>query len=240
MKILIIEDQAMVRDMLAQACRKTLPEAELFAAGTGELAYQICSHEQPELVLLDLGLPDVDGLELVGELFKISRRTKVIVLSGFTDEFTVHRALGSSVHAFLDKNEQPLDVLDQAIGEVLAGRQYLSPSTRRIQAALRADPTAFSKVLSEREQELLGLFGRGLSNEEVATLRELSVHTVKIHRRNIMGKLGLHSTPHLIRYAIEKGFTRFGRVAEPVAWNTRGQRGAGLSPVVAPSLRFIS
>ena len=228
----------MVRDMLAQACRETLLGSNLHTAGTGEEGYALCRSLQPDLILLDLGLPDVDGLELVGHLFKAARQAKIVVLSGFTDEFTVHRALGSSVHAFLDKNEQPLDVLAEAIREVLAGRQYLSPSTRRIQASLRADPAAFNKLLSEREQELLALFGRGLSNEEIAEHHGLSVHTVKIHRRNIMGKLGLHSTPHLIRYAIEKGFVRYGRVAEPTGPYSRENRRS--SSLLATVIPFVS
>lgn len=200
----------MVRDLLAEACRRSVHEAQVRDCGRGSEGREICRSWHPDLVLLDLGLPDVDGLELVPQLQALVKGMRIIVLSSYTDECTVHRAQQACVHGFLDKNEQPLGVLAEAVSEVMNGRLYLSPSARRMRAMLRTDPTAFNKVLSDREQQLLGLFGLGMGNEEIASRHGLSVHTVKIHRRNIMGKLGLHSTPQLIRYAIEKGFVRHG------------------------------
>jgi DNA-binding NarL/FixJ family response regulator len=213
--ILVVEDQKMICDMLVQACVQKFPGTDVRVAKTGAEALAQARESELDLVLLDLGLPDADGLELVPEIFAAARGVKIIVLSGFTDEFTVHRALKLKVHAFLDKNEQPLSMLATVIAETQAGRLFLSPAAQRARANLHMDPLAFNKLLSDREQHLLGLFGRSLSNEEVAVRYGLSVHTVKIHRRNIMGKLGLHSTPHLIRYAVEKGFARLRGVAEP-------------------------
>lgn len=213
--ILVIEDQTLVRDLLADVCRSVLPTAEIMTAhdgASGRVAYRA---RRPDLVLLDLGLPDADGLELLSELLRPGTGLKVIVFSGYIDEFTIHCAVRLNVHGMIDKNEQPLAALKEAVLQVLAGETYFSPAARRIQARLRADPVAFNKLLSDREQEMLGLFGRGMGNEEVANLYHLSVHTVKIHRRNIMGKLNLHSTPHLIRYALDKGFVRAGRMLAP-------------------------
>lgn len=198
----------MVRELLAIACRQVLPKADVRLAGSAQGALEECAALRPDLVLLDLVLPDGDGLALLPEIFSRAPRVKVIALSSHIDEVTLHRALGSRVHGILDKNEQPIKVLGEAIETVLAGGQYLSSAVQRLRASLRADPNAFDKILSDREQEALRLIGEGLSNEEVAEKLKISASTAKNHRLNIMAKLGIHSTPQLIRYAIEKGFTR--------------------------------
>jgi DNA-binding NarL/FixJ family response regulator len=210
-KIVIIEDHKLVRDMLAVACRGVVPQAEVHVASDGAEGLAMCARVQPDLVFLDLVLPDADGLDLLPKLFQASVLSKVIALSSFADEFTVHRALRANVHGFVDKNEQPLDVLKEAIETVMAGRTYFSSAVQQLKASLRSDPASFDKLLSDHEQRLLSLFGEGLSNEAVAERVGLSASTVKAHRRNILGKLGIHSTPELIHYALEKGFTRVRR-----------------------------
>jgi len=162
-------------------------------------------------VLLDLVLPDADGLDVAPRFFELAPACRLIALTSFTDEFTVYRALRANVHGFIDKNEQPLHVLGVAIQTVMAGERYLSPAALRVKASLRSDPHSFDKLLSDHEQKLLGLFGEGLSNEAVAAKIALSPATVKAHRRNILSKLGIHSTPELMHYAMEKGFTRVRR-----------------------------
>lgn len=208
MTILVVEDQTMVRELLAQACAQAAPSAAVSTAGLGAAALAECRRAPPDLVILDLFLPDCDGLDLLRELFALAPAARVIALSSHIDEFTLHRALGSNVHGLLDKNEQPVKVLREAIDAVMAGRQYFSSVVQRLRASLRADPNAFDKILSEREQEALRFIGEGLANEEIARQLRISVRTAKNHRANIMLKLGLHNTPQLIRYAIEKGFTR--------------------------------
>lgn len=210
MNILIIEDHTLVHDMLAAACRQLFPSAELHITGDGKQGVVLSRRVQPDLIFLDLVLPDCDGVELVPELQAAAPASKVIALTSFADEFTVHRVLQAKVHGFIAKNEQPLGLLKDAIDTVLAGGRYFSPVVDRIKAALRADPSSFDKVLSDHEQKLLALFGQGLDNEAVAARVGLSANTVKVHRRNILGKLNLHSTPELMHYALEKGFTRIG------------------------------
>src|SRR5204863_8849652 len=103
---------------------------------------------------------------------------------------------------------QPIEVVREAIAAVAAGGTFFSPVVGRAKARLRNDPNAFTKLLSPREQDILRLLGEGLSNEKVAERVGVSTQTIHSHRRNIMVKLGIHSTPELIRYAMEKGFTR--------------------------------
>jgi DNA-binding NarL/FixJ family response regulator len=211
MKIVIIEDHKLIRDMLAAACSQIVPTAGIDVAETGRAGVETTARVRPDLVFLDLGLPDADGLDLLSELLAVAPRARVIALSSFADEFTVHRALRSQVHGFVDKGEQPLEMLKAAIDAVMAGQKYFSPTVQRLKANLRSDPASFDKVLSDREQHLLGLFGQGLTNDAVATLVGLTPGTVKLHRRNIHRKLGFHSTPELMNYALEKGFTRVRR-----------------------------
>lgn len=211
MKIVVIEDHQLVRDMFIASCANVVPGARASGASNAAEGLKACREIQPDLIFLDLVLPDRDGIELMPELLKAVPRARVIALTAHSDEFTLHRALRAHVHGFIDKNEQPLAALSEAIATVMAGRQYFSSVAQRLRASLRNDPAAFDKVLSDREQELLRLLGEGLSNEEVADRVRLTPGTVKLHRRNIMSKLGIHSTPQLMRYALEKGFTRLSR-----------------------------
>ncbi|MDB6168400.1 MAG: histidine kinase [Verrucomicrobia bacterium] len=208
MTTLVIEDQTMVRELLVLACSEALPTATINSVGTCEGARSSCRREPPNLVILDLVLPDGDGLDLVPEIFSMAPDVKIIALSSHIDEFTLHRALSSRVHGILDKNEQPVRILREAIETVLAGQRYVSSLVQRLKASAREDPAAFDKILSDREQEVLKLIGEGLTNEQVARRLKISASTAKHHRLNIMAKLDIHSTPQLIHYAIEKGFTR--------------------------------
>jgi two-component system, NarL family, invasion response regulator UvrY len=211
MNVVIIEDHKLIRDMLALACRSLLPTATLTVADNGRAGIEACARAQPDLVFLDLVLPDTDGLNLVPEIRAVAHGARVIALSSFADEYTVYRVVRATVEGFVDKNEQPLDVLKEAIETVMAGRRYLSPTAQRLNAELRADPGGFDKVLSDQEQRLLVLLGEGLTNADVATQLGMTANTVKVHRRNIHRKLGIHSAPELMNYALRKGFTRIRR-----------------------------
>lgn len=213
-KIVVIEDFRLVLDMLTESCRNLFPMAEVHGVATAAEGLSACREHRPEVVFLDLVLPDGDGLDLVPQILAASRQTKIIALTSHVDEFTVNRALQANVHGFVDKNEAPLDVLDEAINAVLAGKRFYSRNMLEIRAAIRDDPRAFDKMLSEYEQRLLALFGEGLTNEEIAARHGITPKTAKWHRRNIMGKLGLHSTPQLIHYALEKGFTHLRRAPD--------------------------
>lgn len=208
MKVLVIEDQTMVRELLALACKQALPKSGVRTAGSRADALALCREAPPDLVILDLVLPDGDGLDLLPDLFALAPGAKIIALSSHIDEFTLHRALSSRVHGILDKNEQPVRILREAITAVLGGQQYVSSLVQRLKASVRANPAAFDKILSDREQGVLRLVGEGLTNDQIATRLKISASTAKNHRLNIMAKLDMHSTPQLIRYAIEKGFTR--------------------------------
>lgn len=200
-----------MRDLLLRACRETMPGSVITGAPDAVSALTLCRTEQPDLVILDLGLPDREGLDILDDLLASCPRCKVIGISGYNDEFTLHRALQSKLHGFVDKNENTIDQLTAAVRAVMGGERYLSPAARRARVSLRNDPSAFNKILTSREQELLRMFGRGLSNEMIAREMSLSELTVRNHRNRIMTKLGLRTSTDLIGYALAKGFSRSSR-----------------------------
>lgn len=208
LKIAVIEDHALMRDLLVKSVQAAVAGSVVSGARDAESGLELCRKAHPDVIILDLALPDRDGLDVLDDLLAACPAAKVIGISGHADEFTLHQALHSKLHGFVDKNEQTIDQLAAAIHAVMGGELYLSPAARRARSSQRNDPAAFDKILSVREQELLRLFGRGLSNEEIAAAVNLSELTVRNHRCRTMAKLGLRTSAELIRYALEKGFIR--------------------------------
>ncbi len=198
----------MMRGLIVRVCREHFTGEIVRDAADRRTGRDLCRQLQPDIVLLDLDLPDGDGLDLVSEIHAMSPHSKIIVITSHSDDYAIHRCLESGVSAFVDKCSQPIEVVSEAIAAVAAGRAFFSPVVLRAKTRLRDDPKAFTKLLSPREQEILRLLGEGLANEQVAERVGVSPQTIHSYRRNIMVKLGIHSTPQLIRYALEKGFTR--------------------------------
>jgi DNA-binding NarL/FixJ family response regulator len=214
MKIVLIEDQAMFRDLLKKICRDHFRLTVVGEAETAAEGLALCRKHKPGLVLLDLNLPDKDGVAVADELIALDPEVRILALSSECDDYTLYRVLNSGMHGYVDKNRQSVEVLKQAIDEVLKGRVFFTEVVQQVRQKLRAEPRAFPKVLTEREQQLLVLLGSGLTNEEVAKELRISRFTVQLHRRNIMSKLGLHRTPDLIRYAVNKGFAKLNAFRE--------------------------
>lgn len=208
MKIAVIEDHALMRDLLQRACCEAVPGSTARGAGDAASGLALCRREKPGIIMLDLALPDRDGLDLIDELLAVCPKAKIIGLSGYVDEFTVYRVLGSRMHGFVDKNEHDSGQLGAAIRAVIAGERYFSPRALKAWTGLRNDPVAFDKILSAREQHLLRLFGQGLSNDDIAASINLCELTVRNHRCRIMAKLGLRTSAELVTYAYAKGFVR--------------------------------
>jgi DNA-binding NarL/FixJ family response regulator len=208
MKIAVIEDHALMRDLLVRVCCEAVKGSTGSGAGDAASGLKLCRKEKPDVIILDLALPDRHGLDLLDELAAASPNGKIIGLSGYMDEFTVYRVLGSRLHGFVDKAAHTSEQLAAAIRTVMGGERYFSPAVIRAWTTLRNDPAAFDKILSEREQNFLCLFGQGLSNDAIAAAVNLSELTVRNHRCRIMAKLGLRTSAELISYAFEKGFVR--------------------------------
>lgn len=177
----VVEDQRMFLQMLVVMLR-SLPGLEVVAtATTAAEGIDVCKEQVPDLLLLDLTLPDQGGLAVAETLAQVNPEARLIVLSASANSFVCDSALQPMLHAVVDKIDA-CEALTTEIGELLGERH---------------DDRA---PLTAREEEVLGLIGQGLSNGQIAERLTLSVHTVGTHRRNISGKLGLRGG-ELIRHA---------------------------------------
>jgi DNA-binding NarL/FixJ family response regulator len=160
----------------------------------------------PSVLVLDLRLPGGNGLDLASHTSTIAPATKILMLTVRTDEVVLFAASKPNVHGLVWKTPSALSFLPEAIAAVLGGHRYFPSEVKEALASFRRNPTAFFKLLSDRELALLPLIARGYTDIEIARISGIERATVKTHRRNIMSKLGLHSREHLIRWCMEKGF----------------------------------
>lgn len=197
----------MFREVLRKVCTVELHHDVVGEAGDGRQAVQIVADTRPDLVLLDLHLPSLDGFGVVEAIRKHAPLVKILVLSSHCDEFTVYRSERAHVQGFVDKNTNSVAMLQAAIGAVAQGRVWFSDAFLKAKAARLRDPRSFDKILTQRERDVLALVGMPMSDAEISVELEIAIETVEKHRFNILRKLDLHSTAELVRYARDHGFT---------------------------------
>lgn len=207
MKIVIVEDHLMFREVLRKVCTRELHHEIVGEAGDGRTAVQLVLKTKPDLVLLDLHLPKLDGFGVVEALQLASPGIRILVLSSHCDDYTVFRTEQAHVLGFVDKNTNTVPVLKAAITAMGQGKPYFSAAFLRIKAARLIDPLSFDKLLTDRQRAILALLGQPLSDPEIAAQLRISEETVEKHRYNILHKLGLQTTAELVRYARDHGFT---------------------------------
>ena len=207
MKLVVIEDQTIIREAICQACQRdfgheVVGEADCSAEGL-RLVLTLC----PDVVILDLGLPDFSGLIVAERVRELRPATRILVVSGYVDDATVYRMEKIGVQGFVDKNVTDTATLRRALIALSEGRTWFSPSYETIRHARALDPRAFTKVLSDMELRVLAEIGEGLTDQEVAARLGITYTTVQTHRTHILRKLAIGSTPKLVAYAIKHGFT---------------------------------
>lgn len=176
------------------------------AVGTLAEATTLCKVEEIDLVLLDMDLPDGEGIGFVEAQMQRRPTTRILVLTAHLENYPVLRLKRSGVMGVLDKGETSGEELRRAFESIDSWRTYYSDRVERTFRSLVREATAFYKTLSPREEEIMKYFGRGLSNEWIAHHLGLSVATIQGHRRNVMAKVGVRCTPELIIWAIRNGF----------------------------------
>jgi len=217
MKIAIIEDHSLIADLLGTICRRDFKFDVVLTETHGRRGLAAIRKLRPDFVLLDISLPDMDGLEVAAAVLKELPATKVLALSSLRDPVTLKRVRDLGIHGFVDKRDQTVERLKEAIDLVSRGHEFFSPVVNEVIGPLRRDPKAYYRMLSDYEQQILGLIGESKSDEEIATDLGIQPSTAQSRRRDIMNKLEIHSTPKLIRYAIECGFTRSEHFRPPSA-----------------------
>jgi DNA-binding NarL/FixJ family response regulator len=203
----IVEDQRLVAEFLQFHCRDLRLQVVRHCLGCTD-GLSAIREIKPDLVLLDISLPDGDGLELARKLIDEMPRVKVLIVSSHYDPWTMLQVQRIGIHGYVDKNEQRTEVLTEAIHAVLGGRVYYTPVVNQSSAIIRRDPKAFIRVLSDYETQILSLIGESKTDDEIAAKFCVSPATAQSRRRDIMRKLDIHSTPKLIHYAIVNGLTR--------------------------------
>lgn len=198
----------MFRQVISSICARQFGHEVLGETESGVTAVEMILRLKPDVVLLDLSLPDMDGFNVVDRVTAKLPSVRILVLSSHCDDYTLFRVDQTGVHGFLDKASNTVEMLRDALREVDAGRCYFSETFQRARLARRQDPNSFLKVLSEWERAILALIGQGLSDAEIATRLNIAPSTAQKHRSNLLRKLGVKNTPKLIAFAIEHGFTQ--------------------------------
>jgi DNA-binding NarL/FixJ family response regulator len=209
LRVLLADDHGIVRRGL-RSLLETEPGLEVVGeAADGLEALRLCTQHQPDILILDVAMPLLNGIEVAARAQKLERPPKIIMLSMHSDESYVLRALAAGASAYLLKDATDEDLLP-AMRAIAAGKPYFSPSVtallvedyiRQLQARGLTDSY---HLLTDREKQVLQLLAEGRSNKEVAALLDVGLSTVETHRGNLMQKLGLHNTAEIVLYAVRK------------------------------------
>ncbi|MDB6128264.1 MAG: LuxR family transcriptional regulator [Verrucomicrobia bacterium] len=227
-RVVIIEDEAVFRHMLSMALSRMrgLVVAGEFADGRVGLEY--CLKEKPALLVVDLFLPGMHGLDIVREVRAKVPSTRILVLTGHPDSDLPARLMAQGVHGFVDKSE-PINYVMQAIEAVMSGGMFFATNvppkfipSDAVAAGSIPSPTTppparlgaqvpsveAVQILSGREIEVIQLVASGLSSKEIASRLDLSVRTVEKHRANIMEKIGVREVASLVRWCVQAGLVK--------------------------------
>jgi DNA-binding NarL/FixJ family response regulator len=207
--IVLADDHRIVRQGLRVLLTAETDFQVIGEADDGREALELVKRLNPQVLILDLMMPGLNGLEVARQLNKQASKVGVVVLSMHDDEGFVLEALGNGVSAYVLKDSNSSDLI-QAIREVAAGRRYLSPplSDRAIetyQQLAKIGTLDRHETLTTREREVLQLSAEGNTSGEIAACLGISTRTAETHRSHLMHKLGLHTQSDLIRYALRRG-----------------------------------
>ena len=212
-RILLADDHTIVR----QGLRKMLeeqPEWEVVAeAGDGREAVRLAEQHKPDVAIVDVAMPLLNGIEATRQITKRAPGTRVLVLSKHADDAYVIQILQAGATGYLLKDSADVDLI-QAVTAVARGKSFFSPAIARVMLDDYVKQLAEKGVtdryesLSEREREIFQLIAEGKANKEIAALLSISPSTVETHRARIMEKLDLHSAAEIVLYAVRRGVIR--------------------------------
>jgi two-component system, NarL family, response regulator NreC len=208
-RVLLADDHGIVRQGLRSVLSRDRTLEVVGEAADGREAVRLAEALNPDIVIMDVTMPQLNGIEATAQIIKRDRKVGVIILSMHLDETYLMRALTAGAKGYLLKDSAEVDLL-RAIQSVCNGKPFFSPA---ITETLLEDYVRFMQqrnlhdswdLLTEREREVLQLLAEGNSNKEVANTLQLSPYTVDSHRTNLMQKLNLHNTAEIVLYAVRK------------------------------------
>jgi len=209
LRVLLADDHGIVRRGLRSLLEET-GHSVVAEAADGLEAVRLCEEHRPDLLIIDIGMPKLSGIEVATRAQKLDRPPAVIILSMHADESYIIRALAAGARAYLLKDATDEDLVP-AIRAVAAGKPFFSPAVTAVlvedymRTLQKRGLTDSYHLLTDREKEVLHLLAEGRSNKDVATLLDLGLSTVETHRANLMQKLNLHNTAEIVLYAVRKG-----------------------------------
>ena len=210
MRILLADDHGIVRRGLKSLLESQPGLSVIGEAADGLEALRLCSELSPDLLIIDISMPLMNGIEVASRAQKLEAAPGVIILSMHADESYIMRALAAGARGYLVKDATDEDLIP-AVRAVAAGKPFFSPTVAAVLMEdyvrqLRARGLSDSyDLLTVREREILQLLAEGRSNKEVAALLDVGLSTVETHRANLMQKLNLHNTAEIVLYAVRKG-----------------------------------
>ena len=209
-RILLADDHTVMRNGLRLLLERQPNLQVVGEAADGRQAVALCESANPDVVIMDIGMPNLNGIEAARQIVNRNPRTAIAILSMHSDESYVIRALKAGARAYLLKDSAEADLL-AAVRALTEGKSFFSPAISKIlvedymrQLESRGVEDTY-ELLTNREREILQLLAEGRTNKVVANMLNLSLYTVETHRTHILQKLNLHSVPELILYAVRKG-----------------------------------
>jgi DNA-binding NarL/FixJ family response regulator len=214
-QVLLVDDHKIMRDGIKAILRHSEEFQVMGEAESGTEAVQLCRGKRPDIILMDIGLPGLNGIETTTEILRHSPDIKIIILSMYDDEHSVVSAIRSGARAFVLKKASDDDLLN-ALRMVAKGGSYLSPqvSDRLLHRIQKGDldshpaPSALTD-LSPRELQVLRMVAEGKTSKEIAVMLDLGLQTVRSYRKTMMKKLGVNNIAGLTQVALASGLTRF-------------------------------
>jgi two-component system response regulator NreC len=203
-RIVLADDHVLVREGL-----KSLLEREHFQvmaeASDGQEAVKLIEMHHPDIAIMDISMPTLNGIDAARGITRSAPKTKVILLTQHEEEQYIHEALEAGVKGYVLKNQVANDLI-QAIRQVGRGEFYLSPGiSRAVREAFRNKSERPADPLTARERQVLQLIAEGKSTKDTASVLGISVKTAESHRMRLMQKLDIHETASLVRYAVRRG-----------------------------------
>jgi two-component system response regulator NreC len=211
-RLLLVDDHAVVRSGLKMLLENERDVEIIGEASSASEAMEAATRLKPNVILMDIGLPDLSGIDATREIKKRTPDVAIVALTIHEDEEYFFRMLEAGASGYVPKRAAPEELLT-AIRAAATGQVYLYPSLAKLLVrdfldGGRAAEQEAPSDLTDREHEVLTYLAEGASNEEIATSLVISPKTVARHRENIMRKLNLHSRAELVRYAIRKGIIK--------------------------------
>jgi len=209
-RILLADDHKLMRRGLKALIEQQPDLTVVGEADDGRQAVALATSLKPDLLVMDIGMPNLNGIEAAHQITQANPGTAIVILSMHSDESYVLRALKAGAKGYLLKDSAESDLI-RAVHAVAGGKSFFSPAVSKVllddyvRKLQRSGAEDAYDLLTPREREILQLIAEGKSNKDVANLLNLSVYTVETHRSNIMEKLNLRGVPELILYAVRKG-----------------------------------